>query len=153
MSKFKEGDKIELVKDVDAFGKIGMIGEIVGIPNDEYSRYAVRFKRGFDGHSCGGLIANNEGYFVWHDDMKLIKNELKNTKMDIEAVKKLDKDVIKAAKEKVLEDRKETQTKQAVEVLTELFNKKDAIEEKIGEEQEELNQIGEQIKVFDVKKK
>lgn len=80
------------------------------------------------------------------------KDELKNNKMDIEKVKKFDKSVIAEAKKKVLEVRAEKQTEEAVVVLTELFDKKDAIEEKVSEEQEELKAISKDIKVFDVKK-
>lgn len=79
------------------------------------------------------------------------KDELKNNKMDINEVKNLDKDVLKKAKANVLKARKEMQTEQAEAVLTELFDIKDAIEEKIGENQEALNSVTEDIKVFDVK--
>jgi len=80
------------------------------------------------------------------------KDELKNTKMDIEGVKKLDKKIIADAKAKVLEVRAEKQTEEAVAVLTELFDRKDTIEESIGEQQKTINEISKNIKVFDVKK-
>lgn len=79
------------------------------------------------------------------------ENELKDKKMNIDDIKNLDKDVIKTAKANVLEARKRSQTEQAEVVLTELFGVKDAIEESIGEDQEVLKNVSEDIKVFDVK--
>jgi len=80
-----------------------------------------------------------------------IVDELKNNKMDMNEIKNLDKDVLKKAKANVLKARKEMQTERAEAILTELFNIKDAVEEKIGEDQEVLNSVTEDIKVFDVK--
>ena len=71
--------------------------------------------------------------------------------MDVNDVSKLDKSVIKMAKANVLKARKELQTEQAEKLLTEMFDVKDAIEEKIGEDQEALNSVNKDIKVFDVK--
>jgi len=79
------------------------------------------------------------------------KNILKNENMDINEISKLDKDVIKLAKKNVLMDRKESQTRQAEAFLANLFDVKDAIEDKIGNDQANLDEVNKGIAVFDVK--
>ena len=152
MSELKVGDKVRIIEEQSDKGKVGLIGIIRGVERDGSGYYQIEFPEGFDGHDCAGLIKGKRGWNVRFDKVELVKDELKNNKMDIEKVKKFDKSVIADAKAKVLEARAEKQTEEAVVVLTELFNKKDAIEEKVSEEQEELNAIRKDIKVFDVKK-
>jgi len=91
-------------------------------------------------------------YFDGEANPYIVNNKLKNNKMDINDIKKLDKAILKKAKDNVLNARKEMQREQAEELLTELFNVKDAVEESIGENQGVLNDVLEDIKVFDVKK-
>lgn len=149
-------DKLELVEAVTSTFKIG-----VRVRLKYYAEYIDH--EDHDGQSARITEVRETAIQIMWEDKTIsvvslngqskpyVVDELKNNKMDINDVSKLDSSVVKKAKANVLKARKELQTEQAEAVLTELFNTKDAIEEKIGEDQNELDSVSEDIAVFDVK--
>lgn len=151
-------DKVELTKDFDSVFKVG-----VRVKLEYYAEFSDHERH--EGQSAIVISVESSSIRIkWEDESTstvdlrnksnpyVVNDELKNNKMDINEIKKLDKDVLKQAKANVLKARKESQVEQATEVLTDMFSFKDSIEEKIGIDQEALNEVVEDIKVFDVKR-
>lgn len=162
LDKFDGGhaeDNLELVETINTAFKVGVVVKL-----EYYMEYHDH--KSHDGQSAVIIEATRKSIeIMWQDKTTstvnfneksnpyIVNKELKDDKMDVDIndVKNFDKDVIKKAKVNVLEARKEMQTKQAEAILTGLLDVQDTIEEKIGEDQEVLNSVKEDIKVFDVK--
>lgn len=73
MEKFKVGDKVKIIEEQDGQGKVGLIGIIKGIGENDKDCYQIEFPNGFNGHSCGGIVSNGNGYNIKFHRVELVK--------------------------------------------------------------------------------
>lgn len=65
---FKVGMKVKALTDAPA----GLIGEVKYVDID--GTIAVAFE-GFDGHRCDGTLEEDNGWFLWPNELKIISKE------------------------------------------------------------------------------
>lgn len=70
--KFKKGDRVRLIKDVD-HAKAGMIGTVVSDSfRDPYDSIPIEFDHEFEGgHACGGKAKEGRGHWIYPNALEL----------------------------------------------------------------------------------
>lgn len=73
--KIEIGDMVQLKKGIPYIEMIGMIGEV--IVTDEFEDYVGIIIDGFKGHSLGGRVTENNGFWVNKKNVKVYKTNNK----------------------------------------------------------------------------